>query len=148
MRHTCRAKWRLNFTVSLSSCSQRNSLLTSTPGALQFGRVFIISLLWKIHSLLKLWFSDLFLKADAIQEIWNTFYLTQVDIVTGTPGKLDDFISTDKINLSQVNEKRICYFFFWKYQFIKQLKTLSHIIMVIAGFHFRSVFSFWMKRYV
>ncbi|XP_068698338.1 ATP-dependent RNA helicase DDX1-like [Montipora foliosa] len=25
-----------------------------------------------------------------------------VDIVTGTPGKLDDFISTDKINLSQV----------------------------------------------
>ena len=27
----------------------------------------------------------------------------QVDILTGTPGKLDDFISTNKVSLSQVN---------------------------------------------
>lgn len=30
------------------------------------------------------------------------FYISQVDIVVGTPGRLDDLVSTGKLNLSQV----------------------------------------------
>ena len=102
MRHTSCVKWLTQFYCKLIF-SQRNSLFTSTSGALQVARFFFMnSLLWKIHSSSKVWFSHLFVKADAIQEMWNAFYLPQVDIVTGTPGKLDDFISTNKINLSQV----------------------------------------------
>lgn len=32
----------------------------------------------------------------------NNCFISKVDVVTGTPGKFDDFVSTGKMNLDQV----------------------------------------------
>ena len=136
MRHTSRAKWWLNFTVRLSSASEIRCL----PALQELSRLqglffFINSLLWKIHSSSKVWFSHLFVKAVVIQEMWNTFYLPQVDIVTGTPGKLDDFISTNKINLSQV--RNTCFISSIGSAFLENYLKLNNCVYCLFSFQVR-----------